>query len=79
MGDLPPPQVGFVFQSFNLIDNLTAADNVELPALLLGVSRREARRRRWRLLERLAVAERAGHLPDRLSGGQQQRVAMARR
>ncbi|HET9007629.1 MAG TPA: ABC transporter ATP-binding protein [Actinomycetes bacterium] len=70
--------VGFVFQAFHLVDELTAVENVELPALLLGVSRRDARRRAMGLLERLAVAERAGHLPDRLSGGEQQRVAVAR-
>ena len=71
--------VGFVFQAFHLVDELTAVENVELPALLLGVSRRDARRRAMDLLQRLAVAERAGHLPDRLSGGEQQRVAVAGR
>jgi putative ABC transport system ATP-binding protein len=70
--------VGFVFQAFHLVDELTAVENVELPALLLGGSRRQARRRATELLDRLGVAERAGHLPDRLSGGEQQRVAVAR-
>ena len=70
--------VGFVFQAFHLVDELTAVENVELPALLLGVSRRDARRRAMDLLERLAVAGRAGQLPDRLSGGERQRVAVAR-
>ena len=70
--------IGFVFQAFNLVDELTAVENVELPALLLGASRKEARGRAIRLLERLRVAERAGHLPDRLSGGERQRVAVAR-
>jgi putative ABC transport system ATP-binding protein len=70
--------IGFVFQAFHLVDELTAIENVELPALLVGTSRREARRRATELLERLEVAERAGHLPDRLSGGQLQRVALAR-
>jgi putative ABC transport system ATP-binding protein len=70
--------VGFVFQAFHLVDELTAVENVELPALLLGGSRRDARRRAMELLERLGVAERASHLPDRLSGGEQQRVAVAR-
>jgi putative ABC transport system ATP-binding protein len=70
--------VGFVFQAFHLVDELTAVENVELPALLVGVSRRAARSRAMELLERLGVAERAGHLPDRLSGGEQQRVAVAR-
>jgi putative ABC transport system ATP-binding protein len=70
--------VGFVFQAFHLVDELTAVENVELPALLVGVSRRAARRRALELLDRLGVAGRAGHLPDRLSGGEQQRVAVAR-
>ena len=63
--------VGFVFQAFHLIDELTAVENVELPALLVGVPRRAARHRAMELLERLGVAERAGHLPDHLSGGEQ--------
>ena len=70
--------IGFVFQAFHLVDELTAVENVELPALLIGTSRRAARRRATQLLERLGVADRAGHLPDRLSGGQLQRVALAR-
>ncbi len=70
--------IGFVFQAFHLVDELTAVENVELPALLTGTSRRAARRRAMQLLERLGVADRAGHLPDRLSGGQLQRVALAR-
>jgi putative ABC transport system ATP-binding protein len=70
--------LGFVFQAFHLVDELTAVENVELPALLLGAARRDARRRALELLERLGVAGRAGHLPDRLSGGERQRVAVAR-
>jgi putative ABC transport system ATP-binding protein len=70
--------VGFVFQAFHLVDELTSVENVELPVLLVGGSRRDARRRAMDLLERLGVAERAGHLPDRLSGGERQRVAVAR-
>jgi putative ABC transport system ATP-binding protein len=71
-------EVGFVFQFFNLIANLTVADNVELPALLAGVPAREARRRAAELLERLGLAETARRVPGDLSGGQQQRVAIAR-
>jgi putative ABC transport system ATP-binding protein len=71
-------EVGFVFQFFNLIDNLTIADNVELPALLAGVPAREARRRAAELLARLGLAEAAGRAPGAMSGGQQQRVAIAR-
>jgi putative ABC transport system ATP-binding protein len=70
--------IGFVFQAFHLVDELTSVENVELPALLLGASRQRARRRAMELLERLGVAQRAGHLPDRLSGGERQRVAVAR-
>jgi ABC-type lipoprotein export system ATPase subunit len=70
--------VGFVFQAFHLMDELTAAENVELPALLAGRSPRAARRRATQLLERIGLADRAGFLPSALSGGQRQRVAIAR-
>jgi putative ABC transport system ATP-binding protein len=70
--------IGFVFQAFHLVDELTAVENVELPALLVGTSRRAARRRATELLDRLGVVDRAEHQPDRLSGGQLQRVALAR-
>ena len=71
-------EIGFVFQFFNLIGNLSAADNVELPGLLAGLSPREARERRGELLTSLGIAEHADTSPTRLSGGQQQRVAIAR-
>ncbi|MEV5325160.1 ABC transporter ATP-binding protein [Nonomuraea sp. NPDC052634] len=70
--------VGFVFQAFHLVEELSAAENVELPALLAGRSPRQARRRASELLERVGLAERARHLPSELSGGQRQRVAIAR-
>ncbi len=70
--------VGFVFQAFHLMDELTAVENVELPALLAGRSPRAARRRATGLLERVGLADRAGFLPAALSGGQRQRVAIAR-
>jgi putative ABC transport system ATP-binding protein len=70
--------VGFVFQAFHLMDELTAVENVELPALLAGRSPREARRRAAGLLERVGLADRARFLPRALSGGQRQRVAVAR-
>ncbi|GAA5186962.1 ABC transporter ATP-binding protein [Rugosimonospora acidiphila] len=70
--------IGFVFQSFHLMDELTAVENVELAALLAGQSPRRARRRALHLLDRVGVADRAGHLPSALSGGQRQRVAIAR-
>jgi ABC-type lipoprotein export system ATPase subunit len=70
--------VGFVFQAFHLMDELTALENVELPALLAGSSPRAARRRAAELLERVGLTDRAEHLPSALSGGQRQRVAIAR-
>lgn len=72
-------QVGFVFQFFNLVENLSVQANVELPALLAGGwGRREIRKRSAELLERLGIASQAGKHPWELSGGQQQRVAIAR-
>jgi putative ABC transport system ATP-binding protein len=70
--------VGYVFQFFNLVSDMTVADNVELPLLLVGTKRREARRRARELLESLDIAEVLGAAPSELSGGQQQRVALAR-
>jgi ABC-type lipoprotein export system ATPase subunit len=70
--------IGFVFQAFHLMDELTAVENVELPALMAGGSPRVARRRAAELLERVGLADRAEHLPSALSGGQRQRVAIAR-
>jgi ABC-type lipoprotein export system ATPase subunit len=70
--------VGFVFQSFHLMEELTAVENVELSALLAGRSPRAARRRAEQLLERVGLADRARFLPSALSGGQRQRVAVAR-
>lgn len=71
-------KIGFVFQSFNLIDELTVAQNVELPLTYMNVSSAERRRRVNEILSRLNISHRAGHLPAQLSGGQQQRVAIAR-
>ncbi|MEU8115208.1 ABC transporter ATP-binding protein [Micromonospora sp. NPDC048947] len=70
--------LGFVFQSFHLMDELTAVENVELAALLAGQSPRRARKRAMYLLDRVGLADRAAHLPAALSGGQRQRVAIAR-
>ena len=70
--------VGFVFQAFHLMEELTAVENVELPALLAGRSPRAARRRAEELLEQVGLADRARFLPSALSGGQRQRVAIAR-
>jgi ABC-type lipoprotein export system ATPase subunit len=70
--------VGFVFQAFHLMEELTAVENVELPALLAGRSPRAARRRAEELMEQVGLAGRARFLPSALSGGQRQRVAVAR-
>jgi putative ABC transport system ATP-binding protein len=70
--------IGFVFQSFNLIDELTVAGNVELALLYHGVSAAERRRRVSAVMDRMQIAHRAKHYPPSLSGGQQQRVAIAR-
>jgi ABC-type lipoprotein export system ATPase subunit len=70
--------IGFVFQAFHLMDELTALENVELPALLAGRSPRAARDRAADLLEQVGLTDRADHLPSALSGGQRQRVAIAR-
>jgi putative ABC transport system ATP-binding protein len=71
-------QIGFIFQSFNLIGDLTVYENVELPLTYRGMSADERRKRVERALERVGMVHRARHMPGQLSGGQQQRVAVAR-
>jgi putative ABC transport system ATP-binding protein len=71
-------EIGFIFQSFNLIGDLTVAENVELPLTYRGMAPAERRKRVSESLERVSMAHRAKHLPSQLSGGQQQRVAVAR-
>lgn len=71
-------EIGFIFQSFNLIPVLTALENVELPLMAIGVPKRERRERAMALLERVGLAREAKQRPDELSGGQRQRVAVAR-
>src|ERR1039457_7064482 len=70
--------IGFVFQSFNLIDELTVYENIELPLLYLKMSGSERKRRVTEVMERLNISHRRKHFPQQLSGGQQQRVAIAR-
>ena len=70
--------LGFVFQSFNLIDEMTVFENVELPLVYMGVKASERKRRVNEMLDRMNISHRAGHFPQQLSGGQQQRVAIAR-
>lgn len=76
--DLRNGNVGFVFQSFNLIDELTVFENVELPLLYAGVAAKERATRVNEALDRMQIAHRSEHFPQQLSGGQQQRVAIAR-
>ena len=71
-------RIGFIFQFFNLLPNLRAAENVALPLFLAGVGRKNALRRAAECLERVGLSQRADHLPDELSGGEMQRVAVAR-
>ena len=71
-------QIGFVFQSFNLIDELTVEQNIELPLKYLGVPAAERKERVTEIMRRMAISHRASHYPQQLSGGQQQRVAIAR-
>ena len=70
--------IGFVFQSFNLIDDLDVYENIELPLLYMGVPAKERKKRVTEMLDRMAMSHRRGHFPCQLSGGQQQRVAVAR-
>ena len=70
--------IGFVFQSFNLIDELTVEENIELPLIYLGLDKTERRERIHKVMERMGIAHRSGHYPSQLSGGQQQRAAIAR-
>lgn len=78
IADIRNAEIGFVFQSFNLIPTLTALGNVELPMVYGRVPRAERRERALEALDRVGLASRAGHRPNQLSGGQQQRVAVAR-
>lgn len=71
-------EVGFIFQSFNLVGDLTVYENVELPLTYRGIDRAERKKRVMDSLEKVGMAHRAKHLPTQLSGGQQQRVAVAR-
>jgi putative ABC transport system ATP-binding protein len=70
--------IGFVFQSFNLIEELSVFENIELPLLYMGVFKSERKKRVEAVMERMNIAHRAKHFPQQLSGGQQQRVAIAR-
>ena len=76
--DLRKGTIGFVFQSFNLIDELNVYENIELPLLYMGVPEKERRRRVQEVMDRMNISHREKHFPNQLSGGQQQRVAIAR-
>ena len=70
--------IGFVFKSFNLIDELNVYENIELPLRYLNISASERRQKVTEIMKRMAISHRAQHFPQQLSGGQQQRVAIAR-
>ena len=76
--DVRKGEIGFVFQSFNLIDELNVYENIELPLLYMGISASERKKRVETAMERMAITHRSKHFPQQLSGGQQQRVAIAR-
>ena len=76
--DIRKRRIGFIFQNFNLIDELSVRENVELALLYHGISRTERAERVNKVLDKVGIAHRAGHRPSQLSGGQQQRVAVAR-
>ena len=76
--DLRKKNLGFVFQSFNLIDELTVFENLELPLIYLGVGAAERKEKVEKVLEKMQIMHRRNHFPQQLSGGQQQRVAVAR-
>jgi putative ABC transport system ATP-binding protein len=76
--DIRKRRIGFIFQNFNLIDELTVRENVELALLYHGISRAERGARVDKVLDKVGIAHRANHRPSQLSGGQQQRVAVAR-
>jgi putative ABC transport system ATP-binding protein len=76
--DLRKGNIGFIFQSFNLIDELTVFENIELPLLYLKLSSRDRKLKVTQIMERLQISHRRNHFPQQLSGGQQQRVAIAR-
>jgi putative ABC transport system ATP-binding protein len=78
LSDVRGRRIGFVFQSFNLIPQLTALDNIEVPLFYQGMPRRERRSRSLELAERVGLGDRARHKPTELSGGEQQRIAIAR-
>jgi len=78
LADIRKQNIGFIFQSFNLVDELSVADNVMLPLLYQKVPVKERQERVQAVLERVGIAHRADHRPQQLSGGQQQRVAVAR-
>ena len=78
LADYRKENLGFIFQSFNLIDELTVCENVELPLIYIGVKANERKERVKKVLEKVNLLHRANHYPQQLSGGQQQRVAIAR-
>lgn len=78
LSDIRKRHIGFIFQSFNLVDELTVAENIELALLYHRIPKAERTERVAKVMDRMGIAHRANHMPNQLSGGQQQRVAVAR-
>src|SRR5262245_22065172 len=78
LSEIRSRRIGFIFQNFNLIQQLTVLENLEVPMFYMGISRSERRRRALELADKVGLAERGDHRPMQLSGGQQQRVCIAR-
>lgn len=78
LANIRKQNIGFIFQSFNLIDELSVAENIELALLYHGISHSERKERVQQVMDKVGISHRANHMPSQLSGGQQQRVAVAR-
>ncbi len=78
LAEIRNKKIGFIFQNFNLLNKMTAVENIQVPLVYKGISNEESKKTAYKLLEKVGLKGREGHLPTQLSGGQQQRVAIAR-
>lgn len=78
LADIRNKKIGFIFQSFNLLPKMNALENVQVPLMYRGISKKESQKRAYEILEKVGLKGRERHMPSQLSGGQQQRVAIAR-